>query len=88
MFDRLKKGILVIAGTLLGLWAGNDTALAQYVTSKLAPPPPPPTQPVTTPQSGNTRNPLDTLNVQFNVHPTVPSNYSDVQVAQQHHHRS
>ena len=77
--DRLKKGIFLIAGALLGLWAGNDTALAQYVTSKLAPPPPPPTQTPTQQTGGSTRNPLNTLNVQFNVHPTVPSSYSDVQ---------
>ena len=80
MFDRLKKGIFVVVGALLGLWAGNDTALAQYVTSKLAPPPPPPTAPMPAQQQrGAARNPLDTLNVQFDVHPTVPSNYGDVQ---------
>ena len=75
----IKKSIFVLVGALIGLWAGNDTALAQYVTSKLAPPPPPPTQQPPAPQRGNTRNPLDTINVQFNVHPTVPGTYGDIQ---------
>lgn len=77
--DRLKKIIFLIVGSLIGVWAGNDTALAQYVTSKLAPPPPPMQQPASTPQRGSQRNPLDTINVRYNVHPTIPTSYSDVQ---------
>lgn len=77
--NRQKISILIILGAVIGWWAGNDTALAQYVTSKLAPPPPPPTQQGVVKPTANVRNPLDTVNVQFNVHPTVPGNYNDIQ---------
>ncbi|MBR1881711.1 MAG: cell surface protein SprA [Muribaculaceae bacterium] len=76
--SRYKIWIFVIVGTVLGLLAGNDTALAQYVTSKLAPPPPPPT-PTQPSQPQKKSNPADTLNLPFNVRPTVPGNYADVQ---------
>ena len=42
MLNRKKIIFLVIIGLLIGLWAGSDALLAQYVTSTLPPPPPPP----------------------------------------------
>ena len=62
------------------LLAANHTAVAQYVTSKLAPPPPPPA--LSTQQSKPTTRraaALDTVNVEFDVHPTIPNGYDDVQ---------
>lgn len=78
---RLTKILIaVILGCVLGYMAGNDTALAQYVTSKLAPPPPAPVTPVPDTQPKSKRAAaLDTVNVEFNVHPTIPSGYDDIQ---------
>ena len=71
--------IAVILGSAIGFLAGNDTALAQYVTSKLAPPPPAPVTPVTTGQQKSRKAAaLDTVNVEFNVHPTIPRSYEDI----------
>lgn len=65
---------------MLGLWSGHGTALAQYVTSKLAPPPPVPdrTQPAT-PPGRRPVNPADSFSLQYKVRPTIPSGYEDVQ---------
>ncbi len=60
-------------GVLIGLWAGNDM-LAQYVTSTLPPPPPPPD---TRPSAQQQRTP--TLDLHYNVKPTIPQNYDDIQ---------
>ncbi|HAP49657.1 MAG TPA: hypothetical protein DCQ56_00320, partial [Porphyromonadaceae bacterium] len=67
-------------GVMLGLWSGHGTALAQYVTSKLAPPPPVAdrTQPAT-PPGGRPVNPADSFSLQYKVRPTIPSGYEDVQ---------
>ena len=65
---------MAIIGVLIGLWAGNDSMLAQYVTSTLPPPPPPPDlrpsaqQPLTPP-----------IDLHFDVKPTIPRNYDDIQ---------
>lgn len=71
--------IAIILGCVLGYLAGNDTALAQYVTSKLAPPPPPPVTPQQQPKRDKRSAALDTLNVEFDVRPTIPSGYGDIQ---------
>ena len=72
---NLKKIIYsVIVIALIGLWAGNITSLAQYVTSTLPPPPPPPD---TRPSAVQTTVPQ--LDLHFNVKNTVPKNYDDVQ---------
>ncbi len=75
--NRLKIALLIVVGLLFCWLAGNGSAFAQYVTSTLAPPPPPPTQQTPQPQTTK-RNPLDTLNLQFNVRPTVPGSYNDL----------
>lgn len=74
MLNRKKIIFSVIIGALIGIWAGNDSLLAQYVTSTLPPPPPPPdtrpsAQSQTTPQ----------LDLHFDVRPTIPQNYNDIQ---------
>ena len=74
MLNRKKIIFAIIIGTLIGLWAGNDTLLAQYVTSTLPPPPPPPD---TRPSAQQQKTPQ--LDLQYNVKHTVPQNYDDVQ---------
>ena len=69
---RILFGILIIA--LIGWWAGDVTMLAQYVTSTLPPPPPPPD---TRPSAQQQQAP--TLDLHFNVRPTTPRTYDDVQ---------
>lgn len=74
MLDRKKIIIAIIIGALIGWWAGNDTILAQYVTSTLPPPPPPPdTRPSALQQQ------LPDIDLLFNVKPTVPKTYDDIQ---------
>ncbi len=69
-----KKIILSIAiVAIIGLLASNAPVLAQYVTSTLPPPPPPPTR--QSPQQQVTPSP----DLQFDVKPTIPRNYDDVQ---------
>ena len=58
------------------MWVGNDTAFAQYVTSKLTPPAPP--KPLQTAPAGTQPNPADTISLPFRVHPTIPEGYGDV----------
>ena len=73
MLNRKKIIFAIIVGALIGLWAGNDTVLAQYVTSTLPPPPPPPdTRP-------SAQQQVPQLDLHFNVRPTLPRNYEDVQ---------
>ena len=73
MLNRKKIIFSVIIGALIGLWAGNDSLLAQYVTSTLPPPPPPPdTRPSAQSQ------PTPQLDLHYNVKPTIPQNYSDI----------
>ena len=74
MLNRKKIIFAFIIGALIGLWAGNDTVLAQYVTSTLPPPPPPPD---TRPSAQQQQTP--SLDLHFNVRPTTPQNYDDVQ---------
>lgn len=74
MLNRKKIFFAIIIGALIGLWAGNDTLLAQYVTSTLPPPPPPPD---TRPSAQQQQKPQ--LDLHFNVKHTVPLNYDDVQ---------
>ena len=74
MLNRKKIVFAIIIGTLIGLWAGNDTLLAQYVTSTFPPPPPPPD---TRPSVQQQQAPQ--LDLHFNVKHTVPQNYNDVQ---------
>ena len=74
MLNRKKILFFVIIGVLIGLWAGNDTVLAQYVTSTLPPPPPPPD---TRPSAQQQQSPK--LDLHYNVKPTIPQNYDDVQ---------
>ena len=74
MLSRKKIFLAIIIGTLTGLWAGNNTLLAQYVTSTLPPPPPPPD---TRPSAQQQQTPQ--LDLHFNVKHTVPLNYNDVQ---------
>ena len=74
MLNRKKIFFAIIIGSLIGLWAGNDTLLAQYVTSTLPPPPPPPD---TRPSAQQQQTPQ--LDLHFNVKHTVPQNYNDVQ---------
>lgn len=74
MLNRKKIIFSIIIGALIGWWAGNDTALAQYVTSTLPPPPP---APDTRPSAQQQQTPK--LDLQFDVKPTIPRNYGDVQ---------
>ncbi len=73
MLNRKKIVFLVIIGMLVAMWAGFDM-LAQYVTSTLPPPPPPPD---TRPSVQQQQAPV--LDLHFNVKPTVPRSYDDVQ---------
>ena len=75
MLNRKKLIFSVVIGVLIGLWAGMDFALAQYVTSTLPPPPPPPD---TRPSAKQQQTP--TLDLHFDVKPTIPKTYDDVQV--------
>ena len=74
MLNRKKIFFSVIIGALIGIWAGNYSMLAQYVTSTLPPPPP---APDTRPSAQTQQTPQ--LDLKFNVKPTIPRNYSDVQ---------
>ena len=74
MLNRKKILLFVIIGVLIGLWVGNDSMLAQYVTSTLPPPPPPPD---TRPSAQQQQSPK--LDLHYNVKPTIPQNYDDVQ---------
>ena len=73
MLNRKKIVFFVIISTLIAMWAGSDM-LAQYVTSTLPPPPPPPD---TRPSVQQQQSPK--LDLHFNVKPTVPRTYDDVQ---------
>ncbi len=74
MLTRKKILLSIIIGVLLGLWAGHDIMLAQYVTSTLPPPPPPPD---TRPSARQQQVPQ--LDLHFDVKNTIPQNYNDVQ---------
>ena len=74
MLNRKKIIISIIIGALLGWWVGNNSLFAQYVTSTLPPPPPPPD---TRPSARQQTTPQ--LDLHFDVKPTIPSNYNDVQ---------
>ena len=74
MLKRKKIIFAIVIGLLIGLWAGNDTMLAQYVTSTLAPPPPPPD---TRPSAQQQRTP--DIDLHFKVKPTTPQTYDEVQ---------
>ena len=74
MLNRKKIIFLIIIGALIAVWAGNNTSLAQYVTSTLPPPPPPPD---TRPSAQQQTTP--SLDLHYNVKPTIPKNYDDVQ---------
>ena len=74
MLERKKIIFAIIIGALIGLWAGNDTVLAQYVTSTLPPPPPPPD---TRPSAQQQRTP--DLDLHYRVKPTTPQTYDEVQ---------
>ena len=74
MLSRKKIIFAVIIGALIGLWAGNESVLAQYVTSTLPPPPPPPDIRQSTQQQQK-----PALDLHFDVRPTIPRNYSDLQ---------
>ena len=74
MLNRRKIFIAILIGTLIGWWAGNDSLLAQYVTSTLPPPPPPPD---TRPSAQQQQTP--SIDLHFGVKPTIPQNYDDVQ---------
>ena len=73
MLNRKKILFAIVIGALIGLWAGNDL-WAQYVTSTLPPPPPPPD---TRPSAQQQLTP--SLDLHFNVKPTIPQSYDDVQ---------
>ena len=64
---------------LIGLWAGNNSLFAQYVTSTLPPPPPPPDTRTSAQQQQAPK-----LDLHFNVRPTVPRNYVDVQGSEEY----
>ena len=73
MLKRNKIIFSLIIVSLIGLWAGSITSLAQYVTSTLPPPPlPPDTRPSAMQQPPQ-------LDLHFNVKHTIPQNYNDVQ---------
>ncbi len=74
MLNRKKIIFLILIGGLIGWWAGNASMLAQYVTSTLPPPPPPPD---TRPSAQSQSTPK--LDLHFDVRPTIPSTYSEVQ---------
>ena len=74
MLKRKKIIFFIIIGALVAMWAGNDSVLAQYVTSTLPPPPPPPD---TRPSARQQQVPQ--LDLHFNVKPTIPQTYGDIQ---------
>ena len=74
MLKRKKIVLAIIIGALIGWWAGNDTVLAQYVTSTFPPPPPPPD---TRPSVQQQKTP--DLDLHFKVKPTTPQTYDEVQ---------
>ena len=74
MLNRKILIFTIIVGALIGLWAGSDSLLAQYVTSTLPPPPPPPD---TRPSAQQQQTP--SLDLLFGVRPTTPRTYDDVQ---------
>ena len=74
MLKRKKIIFFIIIGALVAMWAGNDSVLAQYVTSTLPPPPPPPD---TRPSASQQQVPQ--LDLHFNVKPTIPQTYGDIQ---------
>ena len=74
MLNRKKIIFLIVIGVLIAVGAGNITSLAQYVTSTLPPPPPPPD---TRPSAQQQNTP--TIDLHFNVKPTIPKTYDDVQ---------
>ena len=74
MLTRKKIIFSIIIGTLIGLWAGSDSMLAQYVTSTLPPPPPPPD---TRPSAQQQQTPQ--LDLHYDVKRTIPQTYDDVQ---------
>ena len=74
MLNRTKIIFAIIVVALIGLWAGNDSVLAQYVTSTLPPPPPPPD---TRPSAQQQQTP--SLDLRYDVRPTTPRSYQDVQ---------
>ena len=74
MLNRKRIFIAIFIGALIGWWVGDDSVLAQYVTSTLPPPPPPPdTRPSAQQQQ------VPSLDMKFNVRPTTPRTYEDVQ---------
>jgi len=75
MRGRNQIGIVLLLGALVAIWVSTQTVLAQYVTSTMKPPPPPPT--VTTPATTNNRG--DKIDLPFDVKPTIPRGYDDVQ---------
>ena len=74
MLKRKKIIFAIIIGALIGWWAGNDSVLAQYVTSTLPPPPPPPD---TRPSALQQRTPE--LDLHYKVRSTTPQTYDEVQ---------
>ena len=74
MLDRKKILKYTIIGALFILCTGSVLSLAQYVTSTLPPPPPPPD---TRPSAQQQQTPQ--IDLHFNVKPTVPRSYEDVQ---------
>ena len=74
MLKRKKIIFAIIIGALIGWWAGNDTMLAQYVTSTLPPPPPPPD---TRPSAQQQKTPE--LDLRYKVKSTTPQTYDEVQ---------
>ncbi len=74
MLKRNKVIFSFIIGILIVMGVFNAPMLAQYVTSKFPPPPPPPD---TRPSIQQQQTPP--IDLHFNVKPTVPQNYNDVQ---------
>ena len=79
MLSRKKIIFFAIVGLLIGLWAGNNSLFAQYVTSTLPPPPPPPDT-----RTSAQKQQAPKLDLHFNVRPTVPRNYVDVQGSEEY----
>ena len=74
MLNRKKVIFSFIIGILIVMGVFNAPILAQYVTSKFPPPPPPPdTRP-----SAQQQKTL-TIDLHYDVKPTIPQNYDDVQ---------
>jgi len=77
MLSRKKIWLSILLGALLGVLAAHHTALAQYVTgTTISPPPPPPVPDTRTQQQRNADKPID---LQYDVKPTIPQGYDDVQ---------